>query len=163
MANRNQQTIKVLTFLLNEEMLGVPVSDIREVHRVTSCKAVPKSPDCVVGLINCHGKTTAVLNLKKLLNFNPSDLAANAMWFGAGRDESSVCFAVDAIRGFIDLPCQCVDEMPVLAEGLETGHIKYYARVDDELVQVIDVDNIIGAREREFLDDLGAGGKDGEI
>lgn len=160
MANRrDQKTIKVLTFLLNEEMLAVPVSDITEVNRVTGWKTVPKAPDCVIGMINCHGRTTAMLNLKKLLNADPSHLARNAMWFGADHGTSFACFAVDAFLGFIDIPGEKLDEMPALAEGPETDHIKCYARLDDALVQVIDIKNIMGAREREFLETVG--GKDG--
>ncbi len=147
----NRRTLKVLTFRLNKKTLAIPVADIAEVNRLAQLTAVPKAPDCVLGVINYHGKTTPVLNLKKLLDFSPSELKSNAMWFASGDDESFVCLAVDELGNFADLPADSLDDLPDTAGGAETGHVKSYARIDGEVVQILDVRHVISDRILEFF------------
>lgn len=150
-----RQGLKVLTFLLNKELLAVPVSDITEVNRIARLKRVKKAPDFVIGLINFHGKTTPVLNLKQLLSFEPRELGQKAMWFAVKHGETFVCLAMDKVGKFIDLDRQILDEMPTLADSPEVKYIKCYARVNNELMPVLDVKNIIREREQEVLSDFG--------
>ena len=156
------ETVKVLAFRLNEKKMAVPVADISEVNRLARLTAVPKAPDCVLGVINYHGKTTPVLNLKKLLGFSPSELEAAPVWFASGQDGAFVCLAVDALLNFADLPADSLDKLPETAGGHETGHVKYYARIDGELVQVLDVSRVIGDRVREFLRETAEENRDEE-
>lgn len=145
------RTVKVLTFRLNEKTMAVPVADISEVNRLARLTAVPKSPNCVLGVINYHGRTTPVLNLKQLLDFHPSELESAPVWFASGQDGAFVCLAVDALLNFADLPADSLDNLPETAGGEKTGHVKCYAKIDGELVQVLDVRRVIGDRIREFL------------
>ena len=65
--NKIQKGLKGLIFSLNEELHAVPVSDIAEVNRIVNLKPAEGAPDWVLGLINLHGETTAVLTWSFLI------------------------------------------------------------------------------------------------
>jgi purine-binding chemotaxis protein CheW len=92
-----EHSIKVLTFFLNQDLYSAPVSDISEVNRMAGIRIVPKAPEYVMGLINLHGTIAPVLNLKSLLQIEPSKLAHNSKWIAARHKNTLVCFAVDKL------------------------------------------------------------------
>ncbi len=141
------QRIKVLTFLLNNKSYSAPISDIREVNRLVKCRPVEKAPDWFLGMINFHGKTTPVFNLKRLLSIEPSELDQKAMWLAVENNGSHLCLAVDKVCQFMNMDSHIIDEMPKLANGTDVEHIKYYARVNDNLIPVLDVRGIIALSE----------------
>ena len=137
------QRIEVLTFLLNDKIYSVSVADIREVNRLVKCRLVEKAPHRVLGMINFHGKTTPVFNLKSLLSIEPSELDQKAMWLAVENNGSYLCLAVDKVCRFLNMDSQIIDEMPYMANGTDVEHIKYYARVNDNLIPVLNVRGIL--------------------
>jgi len=134
---------KVLIFSLNENLFGVNVSDLTEVNRIAEYRQVEKGPDWIVGMINFHGKTTPILNLKCLLAIEPSTLAPKAKWLAIPYDDMFVCLAVDDVKHFMDPERHIIDEMPSVADRPEVKYIKCYARIEDTLVPVLDFRTIL--------------------
>ncbi len=145
--NKIQKRLKGLIFSLNEELHAVPISDIAEVNRIVNLKPAEGAPDWVLGLINLHGETTAVINLKRLLSIEPSNFSHEAMWLAVKKDKSFVCLAIDKVCRFIDLDPETLDEMPTLTEGPDLKYIKCYARLHDGPIPVLDVKAIVNKRK----------------
>lgn len=135
--------LNVLTFFLNEELFAIPVSDLLEVNRMAKCRPVEKATHWVHGVINFHGETTPVLNLKKLLSIETSELNQKAMWLAVHNNGSLLCLAVDKVGEFLHLTYQVIDEMPNLVDGTDVEYIKYYARISDKLIPVLDIGGIV--------------------
>ncbi len=141
-------SIKVLTFFLNDDLFALPVSDLREVNRFTTCRPIEKAPCWVLGMINFHGKATPVFNLKRLLSVEPSQLNSTAMWLAVVNNGSYLCLTVDKVCKFLNMDNHIIDEMPVLADSHDVEHVKYYARVNDNLIPVLDVRGIFTLSEK---------------
>ena len=143
-----QQEVRMLTFFLNNDLYSVSVSDIREVNRLTKHRPVEKAPDWVLGVINFHGKTTLVFNLKKLLSIEPYNLDQKALWLAVENNGINFCLAVDRIGKFLNISSEIVDEMPARKNEYEFGSIKYYIRINDSLIPVLDVKGILALSEK---------------
>lgn len=150
-SKKSRKKLNVLTFLLNKALLAIPVSDIREVNRMAEIGVVQNTPDYVLGLINFHGETTPVLNLKKLLLIEPSPLNEKGRWLAVKSGKTFVCLGVDELGGFMELDCETFDETPFGAPDFEDKYIKCYARVKKNLIPVLEVKNIISPQERTVL------------
>jgi len=146
--NEIQKQLKVLTFLLNDTLHAAPVSDIAEVNRMVHLKPIESAPDWVLGLINLHGETTAVLNLKKVLSIEPSGFGQEAMWLAVKNGKSSVCLAIDNVHRLIDLEPKIINTIPILAENHDMKYVKCYARLNNSSIPVLDVKAIIGNNKR---------------
>jgi chemotaxis signal transduction protein len=138
--------IKILTFRLNNSLFAIPATDIREVNRITHMVQTVEESDSVLGLINFHGKTAPVLNLKQLLKINPMKPKSTAMWLAVEWKETLSCLAVDEVTGFLDLSEHDLDPSPNAPEGPVDICVKYYARVGETLLPILDVNLILAKR-----------------
>ncbi len=151
--------MKILIFSLNDAQFAIPVSDLVEINRIATLRKVEKGPDWVLGMINFHGKTTAVLNLKCLLSVKPSEPGPTARWLAVRYDEAIVCLTVDKVRHFTDLDRHIIDEMPSLGDGPELKYIRCFARIESLLVPVLDCKRVL--REKALsIEELKNGGPD---
>jgi len=135
--------MKVLVFLLNNRPYSVPISDIREINRLVKCRQVEKASQGLLGMINFHGKTTPVFNLKKLLCMEPDTLGQKAMWLAVPNNGSHACLAFDKVCQFLDLDRQSIDGADPLNDVCDVEHIQSYLRIDDNLMPVLDVQSIL--------------------
>ncbi len=61
----NDPLTQWVTFFLENEKYGVPVSQVMEVLRFTEITPVPGAPDSVMGIINLRGNVVTVLDTRK--------------------------------------------------------------------------------------------------
>ncbi len=61
----NDPLTQWVTFFLENEKYGVPVSQVMEVLRFTEITPVPGAPDAVMGIINLRGNVVTVLDTRK--------------------------------------------------------------------------------------------------
>jgi purine-binding chemotaxis protein CheW len=146
--------MKMVTFFLNEESYAVPMADLTEVNRMAGIRIVPKAPEYVMGLLNLHGTTAPVLNLKRVLRLTPWQPAPHCMWIAVRHHGLSVCLTVDKLGRIVELPRHGLDETPALTKGVETRYLKCCARIEDAIVPVLAVDHLLGETEREALAEL---------
>jgi purine-binding chemotaxis protein CheW len=62
---------QVLTFYLGEEQYGLQISSIQEIVELPVLFYIPSAPDCYLGAMNFHGIILPVLDLPRLLDFEP--------------------------------------------------------------------------------------------
>jgi purine-binding chemotaxis protein CheW len=148
------QNLKVLSFYLNDDLFAAPVTDVSEVNKIYTLRTVPKAPDSIVGLINLHGLTTAVLNTKKLLDIEPSELGENSRWIATNWGKSMVCFTVDQMHKIMVVALEEMDEVPQQVALSKTGYLMGCARVDDLIIPVLNLPKILDERLSEIVSEL---------
>ena len=57
-------TLQFVTFLVDEEVLGVPMSSVREIIRMPAVVRVPLSPPSLEGLANLRGRVLPIIDLR---------------------------------------------------------------------------------------------------
>ncbi len=58
---------KYLTFILGQELFGIPVLKVREIMRICPITPVPRAPAHIKGVINLRGKIVPVIDLRARL------------------------------------------------------------------------------------------------
>ena len=135
---RDQQTaLKVLTFFLNDELIAMPISYIKEVNRLAGYKVVQKAPHYVLGVTNYRGRTTPILNLKKLLLLEPTNLSESPMWIAVKNGHLFMCFVVDKLHKFMEFDADSLDKTPPAADDYNTKYIRCLARDNENLIPVL--------------------------
>ena len=64
--------MKYVTFRLEQEEYGLPISHVREINRVGEITRVPNSSQYLMGVINLRGKIIPVIELKRRLRLGPT-------------------------------------------------------------------------------------------
>jgi len=109
---------KVLTFQLDERLYAVSVAGLLEVVRPVTLYPVNKAEPYVLGMINYHGVSTPVLDLKRFL-------------------------ALDETARVEPIAPENLDAVPVLIRNENTDYIKQYLRFGQEVVPLIDLQELL--------------------
>jgi purine-binding chemotaxis protein CheW len=152
--DNTKQIIRVLSFCLHKRLFSIPLEDLMEVNRIVDVSCCEKAPDYVHGLINLHGLTTPILDLRKLLKIDSPDSSQPLMWISVKHDKLAACLAVDKLYGFLDIEGAMTDETPTLADGPSMQYIKYFTKINNNLVPVLNVAKIISNKEKKILKTL---------
>jgi len=72
-----------------------------------------------------------------------SELNQKAMWLAVADNGSYLCLVVDEMCQFMIINRQIIDKMPGLANGTDIKCIKNYARVNGNLIPVLDIQGIL--------------------
>lgn len=64
---------KYLTFLMENELYGLPILSIKEITTVKSFVYVPEMPNYLKGIINIRGKIIPVLDLRLRFGYEPKE------------------------------------------------------------------------------------------
>lgn len=63
------------TFYIDEGLYGIEIQYLREIIKYVDISPVPHSPDYIKGLINLRGQIVTLIDLKKRLNDESTDIA----------------------------------------------------------------------------------------
>jgi len=64
---------KFLTFFLDKEEYGLPISNVKEIIGLPNITYIPQMPDFVKGVINLRGKIIPVIDLRIRLGFKEKE------------------------------------------------------------------------------------------
>lgn len=70
-------TDQYVTFVVGSEKYAVPVSEVREIIRVSKITRVPLAAEHVEGVMNLRGEVLPIINLRKLLNLPTQDITSS--------------------------------------------------------------------------------------
>ncbi|MBF0226727.1 MAG: chemotaxis protein CheW [Desulfobacterales bacterium] len=146
--NKQRGSIKVLTFLLNNEMFAIPVSDIKEINRIARQKLVKNAPDFVLGIINFHGNIAPLIDTKILLSMEASSFSTKAKWLAVKYENYFVCLVVDEICGYLDINYDLLEKMPSVSNSPNLEYITCYAKIKDDILPVLNVHYLIKKNEK---------------
>ena len=58
------ESLDMLLFRLSDERYGIPVSGVREIHRLEQLTPVPRTPDFVAGVFSARGRILSIIDLR---------------------------------------------------------------------------------------------------
>jgi len=140
----NHNIAKFFGFYLNKDIYAVPISEICEINRIANLYKEQSFDSAIIGMINYHGKTTPVYNLKQILNMNDFNQDALTMWFAFKHGSGVSCFAFDSLYQMLHATSDRIDN--VLEHTAMNNHKQYvqnYLRIDEKLIPVLKLENWI--------------------
>jgi len=137
----NLSKTKYLGFYLNNDVYAIPISDICEINRMANLYKEKSFDHAIIGMINYHGKTTPVYNLKRILNMPAVNQDNLCMWFAFKNLSEVSCFAFDSLYQMIHASADNIDTVSEYATmNIRTQYIQNYLRIDEKLIPVLSLD-----------------------
>ncbi|GIV97673.1 MAG: hypothetical protein KatS3mg057_2330 [Herpetosiphonaceae bacterium] len=94
---------RVLLVRLGDEWFALPATYVREVVRWREPTPVPGSPPALLGVLNLRGMILALIDLRFLLNVQPSPPARSTRLVTVESAEYNAALLVDEVRDLLDL------------------------------------------------------------
>lgn len=150
-----------LTFMVADEMFGLPIAAIKEIVEYREPTDVPMMPSFIRGVINLRGRVVPVI-----------DLCAR---FGRGKGQTSrrTCFVilelnhqdwnhdigvlVDAVSAVLEIADTDIEPPPNFGIKLRSDFISGMGKVGEKFIIILDIDKVLSVEELSSLGGLDEG------
>ena len=135
--------LHLLTFALDREEFGIPVTQVREVIRVTGITRVPQVPAHVRGVTNLRGRILAVVEIRTRLGLTEAVLAPASRIVVVDVRGRALGLLVDRVSQVTKVPAESVAPPPEEVVTAETDFLTGVARWDSRLIMLLDLDKVL--------------------
>jgi purine-binding chemotaxis protein CheW len=117
---------QVLEFQLGEETYCVEITYVAEIVDMGELTTVPNSPPHIEGVMDLRGRTTSIVNPRRVLNVSGEEHRKRIVVFDPEEmpNEEAIGWIVDEVYQVTRISEDTVDEPPRSADGSITGIIK---------------------------------------
>ena len=128
-----------LTFILREQLYGVPIAEVREINRFSEITAIPQTPKFVAGVMNLRGKVIPVINLREKFAFEHKEASKETCIIVIDSGQGQMGVIVDAVRAVLELNASQIEATPKLGEEQVEAFILGLGKLEDKVVILIDI------------------------
>ena len=133
--------MQVIVFTISDKYYGIATDKVEEISKIITSTIVPNSPNWVEGLINLRGNVVTLVNSCKLLRQSDDGCYNNIIIIH--NDEEMVGLMVKDVIEVIDIE---PTEIQKINDEIIDG-ILGIVRMDDEIVNIIDIDMLLSKNE----------------
>jgi len=128
--------VQVLEFTLGTERYAIDIEYIEEIAHVGELTPIPNAPDHIIGVMDLRGRTTSVIDPKRLFDVEDAGEGDRILVFDPDQlpDQGPIGWTVDEVHQVVDARPDDLDEAP----GTEMSAIRGILRRDDAFVIWVD-------------------------
>lgn len=141
--------VELLAFRLGEQEYCVDIMSVREIRGWSKATPLPFAPDYVSGVINLRGAVLPVLDLAIRLGMDSASKTERSVIVVVSQNQKTVGLLVDAVSDIITLPSDQLHAPPDIASNPVTAHIKALIVDDERMLRVLDLNEILLARNMD--------------
>ncbi len=139
--------MKHVTFFLENEEYGLPISQVQEINRVAEITRVPNAPEHVMGVINLRGKIVPVIELKKRLSLGETDIGKESRIVIIEYGSKVLGMLVDMVAQVMDVSSAQIEEAPEEVQTQE-NFVKGVGKFGERMVILLDLEKVISKEDR---------------
>ncbi len=145
------ETALYLTFILEDEVFAVDVSQVREVLDMTTISKVPRSPEFMRGVINVRGSVVPVMDLRTKFALPHAETTVNTriviMEINADNNKIVLGAVADSVNDVLELEPDQIEDPPEIGSRWRSDFIKGIGKHDEQFVIILDVDKVFSTDE----------------
>ncbi|MEW6608675.1 MAG: chemotaxis protein CheW [bacterium] len=136
-------TIQIVSFLIDNALYGMDISNVREIIKVGKITYVPGSAEYITGVMNLRGMVIAVVDMGNLLGFSKIVFSDQTrIIITEIQNQTLVGFLVDEIINIVNVSPDKIEPPPATLEKNRTKYIKGEVQMDGELMAILDLAEI---------------------
>jgi len=147
---------KYLIFHLEEEEFGLQVQKVREIMGVQDVTKVPQTPGYVKGVINLRGKVIPVVDLRLKFSMPVKEYTPRTciivVQVAGDRGPMLMGLVVDGVVEVLHVAGADVEDTPCFGKEVEIPYVMGLAKLKGKVKILLDVDQVMTARELVRLD-----------
>lgn len=136
-----------LTFQLNSESFGIPISTVREINRVTDVTPVPKAPPFVKGVMNLRGKIIPVIDLRLKFDLDATAHTRDTCIIVIETPNGQMGNIVDAVKEVVEFAKNEIEPAPHFGNTGYHSFVKALGKKEDRVIILVDIVESFAASE----------------
>lgn len=149
---------KYLTFDLGEEVYGIGILKVQEIIGLMNVTKVPRTPECVRGVINLRGKVIPVMDLRLKFGMESKEdtertciIVVQVAWENT---EITMGILVDEVSEVVDIGSEQIEDTPSFGVAVNTDFILGMGKVDQKVIMLLDTDKVLSGAELKEVDQV---------
>ncbi len=140
-AGPSLQATQFLTFMLDKELFGISILDVKEIIEYVDITEVPMMPSCIRGVINVRGAVVPVMDVVVRFGRPPTAVSKKTCIViieMPGNDGSVMLgMLVDAVNAVLDIAPADIEPPPAFGARMRSDFIAGMAKVNDKFVVLL--------------------------
>lgn len=138
---------KYLTFWTDEELFGIPISDVVQIISIQEITPLPDFPDYAKGVINLRGSIIPVIDIR--LRFGKPEIAYNESTciIVTRIEEEYMGFIVDSVNEVADIEDDNITPAPKVSKDVTNKYLTGIGQIGERVVLLLDVGKILTEKE----------------
>lgn len=132
---------------VDDLLLGVELSRVREINRTVEVTPVPRTPASVRGLVNLRGELVTVLDLRYLLTRQPTQLQRRTRNVILQTEAEPVGLLVDQVGDVVESSSGQLEPVPFEVRGIDAGMFTGVMQLESGLLVILDLDAVVRPAE----------------
>lgn len=146
-----------LTFMLAGEEYGVDILRVQEIKGWDSVTAIPNTPAFILGVINLRGTIVPIIDLRlkfglEKLAYGPTTVVIVLKVQNGANRSRIMGIVVDGVSDVYSMADDSIKPAPDFGVAVDTGFVRGLASVNNKMVIVLEIDNMLNARELAVAD-----------
>lgn len=148
---------KYLTFFLGNEEYGVEILKVREIIGMLPITRVPRTAECVRGVINLRGKVIPVVDLRTRFGLPRVEETPETVIVVVQAAGTEFGVVVDRVSEVADVPESAVENTPDFGSSVHTEFLKGLAKDEEGNVKLLlDIDQALDTADLASIGDARA-------
>jgi purine-binding chemotaxis protein CheW len=136
-----------VTFLLEKEVFGLPVTHVQDILRVATITRIPHAPHPVRGVTNMRGRVLPVVDLRVRLGMIPKEVDAVSRILVVESRGHLLGLLVDAVQQVVRLVRSAIQPPPPDVMTAQSDYILGVNHLQETLVILLDLDRLLQIQE----------------
>ena len=145
---------KYILFQMNEQTFAIDVDQVISIERMQMVTAVPRAREFIKGVTEIRSETTAILDLREFLGIRVKEYTDNTRILVVSIDSMQVGLIVDGASEVRDIEAENVQPAPKIVTGIRDDFLKGVAKMDDELILLLNLERILDFEDKNELKDV---------
>ncbi len=146
---------KYLSYAMGEQEFGMDILKIREIIGMVPIRSLPQTPPYVKGVINLRGRVIPVLDLRLKFDMAETEFTDRSciivLELEFDGQPVNIGIAVDRVSEVLDIKASEIESTPSFGADIDTSHLLAMATMDKGVKILLDIDNILTAKEVKAL------------
>lgn len=142
----------ILLFNIHSDFFGMSLFNIVEVIQIVEITEVPLSPKFIEGMINLRGEVIYIIDLRKLLGYEPLSYSIFQKIIIANMQQKKIGLIVDSVDNVVKVPLKDItfpSSSTPLSEFLR-GVVNY----KEKLIFILDLNKVLNYEEKAIMEKL---------
>ena len=154
-ADRAENDIQILTFLLQGQDYGLELARVEEIRGFTPITPIPNMPAHIKGVMNVRGAVLPVVDLRVKFGLETVEYTRFTVIIIAHSFGKSVGLIVDSVSDVLSTSSDKIQPPPDFGSSTDTRFVKGLLRSGEQLAVLLDLDRLLVESEVVAASDIG--------
>jgi purine-binding chemotaxis protein CheW len=146
--------LQLVIFKLGNESFGVEISTVESIIKMQVITRLPQAPEFIEGVTNLRGKILPVIDLRKRLGLDLTEVTKDSRIIVVGLSGTTVGMVVDSVEEVLRINQDIVEPPPTITVSINSKFIQGIAKSGEDLVILLDLYKVLRTTETGELEQV---------